>query len=86
MLVAWRHLAITWTNVDLSSKVIRDNHLRAISQEVLMNLIHDMCSEITLSKLLLHLPGANELTCTTSYQSKECSIDFLHLFMFLYIT
>ena len=35
-------------------------HLRAILQEVLMNLIHNICSEITL--LLTHLPGADELT------------------------
>ena len=40
-LVAWWHLAITWTNVHLSSKVWCDIHQRAM----LMNLI---CSEITL--------------------------------------
>ena len=33
----WRHQAITWTNVDLSSKVFCGIHLRSISQEVLMN-------------------------------------------------
>ena len=31
-----------------SSKVFCGIHLRAVSQEVLMNLIHNMCSEITL--------------------------------------
>ena len=36
-------------------------HLRAISQELLMNLIDNMCLEIILMKLLPHLPGANEL-------------------------
>ena len=36
-------------------------HLRTISQ-VLMNFIHNICLEITLFKLLLNLPGANELT------------------------
>ena len=30
--------------------------------QVLMNLIHNMCSEIACSKLLPHLPGTNELT------------------------
>ena len=36
-------------------------HLRAIPQ-VLMHLICNMCSEITLLKLLPHLPGINELS------------------------
>ena len=36
------------TNVDLSSKVFGDIHLKAISQKVLMNFSHNMCSEITL--------------------------------------
>ena len=48
-LVAWWHKAITWTNVD-SSKIFPVIHLIAISQEVLMNLICNKCSEITLSK------------------------------------
>ena len=33
-LVAWRHQAITWTNVDWSSVTYSDIHLRAISQEI----------------------------------------------------
>ena len=60
---AWWQQAITWTNVS-SSKVIYGIHLRAISQEVLMNLICNitiMCCEIPLLKFQLHLPGANEL-------------------------
>ena len=36
-------------------------HLRAITQEVLMNTIHKMCSKITLLKLPPHIPGGNEL-------------------------
>ena len=52
----------TWTKVDLSSKVLCDIHMRAISQEVLMNLIRSFCSKITLLKLLPHLLGASELT------------------------
>ena len=35
--------------------------LRVILQEVLMNLIFNMCLKNTLSKLLMHLPGSNEL-------------------------
>ena len=59
--------AITWTNVDLSSKVFCGIHLRGISQEVLMNLIHNMWSEITPLELVPHLPAVNELDtgCTT---------------------
>ena len=52
------HQPITWTNVHLSSNSLCGIHLRVISQEVLMNLICIMCSEITLLKS--HLPEANE--------------------------
>ena len=53
-LVARLYQAIAWANADLSLKVFCGIHLRAISQ-VLMNLIHNMYSEITLLKLLPHL-------------------------------
>ena len=43
-------------------KVFCGIHLRAISQEVLIDFIHIMCLEITLKKLLPYPPGANELT------------------------
>ena len=58
--------AIAWTNVDPSSKVFCHIHLRGLSQEVFMNLIHSMCSEITPLELVTHLPGVNELStgCT----------------------
>ena len=55
------HQAITWTNVDLPSKTFCGIHLRAIWQEVLMNLIRNPCSKITISRLLSHLLGTNEL-------------------------
>ena len=45
----------------LSSKVFCSIQLRAISQEVLMNLIRNKCSEITILKLLPDLPGVNDL-------------------------
>ena len=51
-------------------KVFYGIRLRAISQEAVMNLtqvhrVYDMCLEITISKLLPHLPGANQsYTCT----------------------
>ena len=37
-------------------------HLRALSQELLTNLIDNIFSKIALLKLQSHLPGANELT------------------------
>ena len=37
-------------------------HLRAISQQILMNLIRSMCSEIVLLKLLPHMARANDLS------------------------
>ena len=59
-LTAWWHQAIIWTNIDLSPKVFSGIQLRVISQEVLMNLFRDMCSEIALKKGG-QLRGANEL-------------------------
>ena len=50
---------ITWTNVVLSKKFC-SIQLRAIAQ-MLMNLIHNMCSEIILLRLLTHLSGGKEL-------------------------
>ena len=44
---AWRHQGIIWTNPDLSLKVFDGIHLGAIVQEVLMNLIRNMCLVIT---------------------------------------
>ena len=51
----------TSTHVDLSSKVFHGIHQGAISQELLMKLIHNICLEITLLKLLPHFQRANEL-------------------------
>ena len=51
------------------SKVFCSSHLRSISQEVLMNLIHNLCSETTLSKFLPHLQGANKLTSNYKEQT-----------------
>ena len=46
-LVAWWHQVITSTNVGLSSEAFCGIHSRAMSQELLMKLIGNMCSEIT---------------------------------------
>ena len=55
---AWQPVASTWNNVDLPSKGFRGMHPSAISWDVLMNLIRNMCSEITLL-IITTSTGAN---------------------------
>ena len=50
-------------NVDLSWEVFCGIHWRAISQEVLMNLIRSMCLEITLLKLTNTFPRNQYKEC-----------------------
>ena len=70
-LVAWRHQAITWTNVDLPSVRSIGIHLSAILQEILQQSITKISWKITFLKFLWNLPGANELTsCHTSIYKK----------------
>ena len=59
--VAWRHQAITWTNVDLSSVRSCGIHLGAISEERLEISILDLTLKNTNLKLQPHHPRANEL-------------------------
>ena len=59
--MAYRHQAITWTNVDLSSVKSCHIYLRVISQEILKRSIHDKSFKNVNSWSELHLPGANEL-------------------------
>ena len=61
--VAWQNQAIIWTSVASSLGMFCGIYLRAILQEVLKNLISNICLEVTLLELLPHLPGANELMC-----------------------
>ena len=61
-LVAWRHQAITWTNVDLSSVRSSGIHLRAISWEMPQPPFTKVSLKMTYLKLNWKLPGANELT------------------------
>ena len=63
-LVAWRHQAITWTNVDLSSVRSNDIHLTAISQEITQQSIIEISLQITHLKFHSNVPGANELRDT----------------------
>ena len=51
-------------NADWSFKEFCGIHLKAITLEMLMNQIHNMCLEITLLNLLPHLPGPmNDIEC-----------------------
>ena len=60
-LAAWRHQAITWTNVDLSSVRSTGIHLRAILQEIPQPSVSEISLKITYLKFCSKLPGANEL-------------------------
>ena len=66
-LVAWRHQAITWTNVNLSSVTFSDIHLRALPSE---NLETNQYNKIENYILKSHpdLLGANELTIRKSWR------------------
>ena len=64
-LVACRHQAITWTNVDLPSVEFCVIHLTTILLAALKASIHEMSSKIIFSKWQLHPPGVNELIDNT---------------------
>ena len=53
--------SISCTSVNSQLMAYYVIHIRATSQEVPMILIHNMCTEITLTKLLPYFPVANEL-------------------------
>ena len=61
-LVAWRHQAITWTNVDLSLVRSINIHLRAISPEIPQLSITRITLKTTYPKFYSNSPGANELS------------------------
>ena len=69
-LVAWRHQAITWTNVDLSPVEFCAIHLTTILLVSLMVSIHGINSKIIFFKLQPHLPGANEVRMAYVFQNK----------------
>ena len=66
-LVAWRHQAITWTNVDWSSVKSNDIHIRVISQEMPQPSITRIC--FTYLKFDSNVPGANAFfSCGLVYE------------------
>ena len=61
-LVAWRHQAITWTNVDLSSvRFSYSNHQRVIPQGKTWSSITEISLKISNLNFDSNFPGANEL-------------------------
>ena len=64
-LVVWRHQAITWTNVDLSSLRSIDIHLRASSFKIPEPSVTEIGLKITNLKFHSNLPGTNELIKST---------------------
>ena len=69
---AWRHQAISWTNVDLSSVRSGDIHLTANSQAITQLSITDIIWKIKYLKFHSNFPGANDLT----------NMDFKHRIFF----
>ena len=57
----WRHQAITWTNVGLSSIRPSDIHLRSVSQEIPHPSVIEISLKIFCLKFHSNFPGANEL-------------------------
>ena len=60
-LVAWQHQAITWTNIDWSSVMSSDNHIRAISHKMPQPSITKIHLKITYLKFNSNFSGANVL-------------------------
>ena len=73
-LVAWRHQAITWTNVDLPSVRSIGIHLSTILQEILQPSITKISWKITSLKFLWNLPGANELKSLESLHLSKLGV------------
>ena len=59
-LVAWRHQAIIWTNVDLSWVRSSGIHMSAILQEIPQPSVTEISRKITYLKFYSNIPGANE--------------------------
>ena len=64
-LLPWRHQAITWTNVDLSSVRSSDIHLRVVSQKIPQPSVTKFSFKIAYLKFHSNCPGANELKLIT---------------------
>ena len=93
-LVAWRHQAITWTNVDLSSGRSSDINLRASLQEIHQPSITEIIWKIKYLEFHSNFPGVNELNipvtaagvCWSTYckpsfkRDLVCKFDIIKIF------
>ena len=61
-LVVQLYKSITGIDFDLPVNVFPGIQLKEVPYEVPMNLVYNMCSEVTHLKLLQHFPGAMNLT------------------------
>ena len=61
-LVAWRYLAITWTNFDLYSEKFSDNHPRAISQEISQSSISKINTKVAYLMTYLNFLSSRPVT------------------------
>ena len=68
-LVAWRHQAITWTNVDLSSLRSHDVNLMAISLEISLPSVTKIGLKIIFLKNLLKSPRGQWVKVTARYRA-----------------
>ena len=59
---AWRHQALSWTNVDLLSVRSSDLHSRAVSEEILHPSMNKISLKIIYRKFHPNVPGFNSLT------------------------
>ena len=73
----WRHQAITWTNVDLSSTWSSGIHSRVMFTWIIHILILRLCLKLTHLKSQPHLPGDNELNLKWKFPSPRWCRSFL---------
>ena len=79
-LVAWRHQAIIWTNVDYPSQKFCDIYLRASLQWVPKLLFCMVCLKSILLKLLPHPPGSmNKSETDTNFQLRDRAEAFVRI-------
>ena len=79
--VAWRHQAINWTNVDLSSVRRRDIHLTAVSQRIPQPSICNMSLKITYLNFLSNQIGQwATLHFYTILKFCGCTMKFVDIF------
>ena len=84
-LVAWRHQAITFTNVDLSPVKSSAINLRASSREISQPSISKISLKIVYLKFHSIIPGPNELIMTYHGQHTICWVISTNVFLYAYM-